>query len=156
MSDNERMVTLLSSDNRRFEINMSIVISHSKLLSSMLEDVDDDETPTIPLSVTSFLLENVVEYMKNPNLKKEMSDDELISYIIVSNYMNIETMLDELTTREANKINKESILSTKTRHGYDKNYYKEFEPEWNTPKNIERLENEFIFTVKDTESDDDE
>ena len=143
IDENKHVVVLVSSDNQRIIVNRKEVNLQSITLSNMLDDNDDD-SPNIPIPITSFTLQAVVDYIETPSLPTNLPVNEFIPLLRAANYLNMKMLLDRLLTMEAKKIAHQPISSIELHYGFDDKYYKDVEPNWHSEENLKRLGNQYI------------
>jgi len=148
----EGKVELVSKSQDKYEIDREIITKQSVLLQNILEDEDEDETPTVPLlSVDSTPLQKVIEYCKyHHNNKaeeiekplkgkiedvicqwdKQFLDIEqalLIELVMAANYMNIKDLLDLTCAKVASLIKGKSPEQIRDLFGIDNDFTAEEE-----------------------------
>ncbi len=76
----ERMVQLTSQDNETFDVTVTIA-QMSKLVTTMLDE-NDEELQVIPLpNVRAFILAKVIEFCKHYQIDKMMTIEKVIQLI---------------------------------------------------------------------------
>ncbi len=69
-------VTLVSNDQQEFQVEKDIVLQ-SILVKNMLEDIDQEDTPVIPLpNIKGTTLKKVLEYCEHHRYDEPLSEDD--------------------------------------------------------------------------------
>ncbi len=108
--NDDAMITLVSSDNVKFEISAEDV-AKSVTLSNLLDDTNDNEIP-VP-NVRSEILAKVIEYLKSGEKRQPESLDDSIDILLAANYLEIIPLVKVMM----NLIKRESISAYPTPWG---------------------------------------
>uniref|UniRef100_A0A914ZBA2 SKP1 component POZ domain-containing protein n=1 Tax=Panagrolaimus superbus TaxID=310955 RepID=A0A914ZBA2_9BILA len=138
----EAIYILESNDGKAFDVGKKI-IAQSVVLSEMMELVNDSETKTIPLTISSVLLKPIIDYctlyqdvdeayvVKNPppifltekdsEFMKDISNDILEDLTNAANYLNIPRLIDAclLHLRDQMRLSKIKNKQTTTNLTYE-------------------------------------
>ncbi|XP_059281379.1 SKP1-like protein 11 [Lycium ferocissimum] len=157
ISEEKKMLTLISSDGDKFELEQSIAIQ-----SLTIKNMVEDDYTTIPLpNVDTETLTKVIDYMKMHAVEKtEMNQEELKKFdelfvkgsfdevyevVLAANYLDIKSMMDLLCQSIADRIKNKSVNAVRKIFNVDNDY---------TPEEEEEVKKEHAWAHEGVEFDD--